>query len=161
MARPAALHPTRGPRRGGRAHGFSGFTLIELMVVITIIALASTVASLALRDGEDSLLAREGERLAALFESARAQSRTSGVPVIWRSTAEGFAFDGLPPSATPMPTHWLDSQTQAVGNAPLLLGPDPIINAQSVVLRRGSGDQAQQLRVATDGLRPFTVEPLP
>lgn len=137
-----------------------GFTLIELMVVIAIIAIGTAVASLALRDSEGAALARDAERLAALFESARAQSRTAGVPVIWHTTASGFVFDGLPASAAPMPTQWLDSQTAATGNAPLVLGPDPIIGAQSVLLRR-AGDSAAQLRVATDGLRPFTVEAAP
>jgi general secretion pathway protein H len=135
-----------------------GFTLIELMVVIAIIAMGTALASLALRDGEGSVLARDAERLSALFESARAQSRAAGVPVVWHTTASGFAFNGLPASAAPMPTQWLDSQTAAIGNAPIILGPDPIIGAQAVVLRRVGSASAQQLRVATDGLRPFTVE---
>jgi len=62
------------------------------MVVVAIIALGTAVASLALRDAGGSMLEREGERLAALLESARAQSRTAGVPVRWRPTASGFAF---------------------------------------------------------------------
>ena len=76
-----------------------GFTLIELMVVIAVIAIGTAVASLALRDGEASALAREGDRLTALLESARAQSRAAGVPVVWRATPDGFAWQGLPPGA--------------------------------------------------------------
>ena len=135
-----------------------GFTLIELMVVVAIIAMGTALASLALRDGEGAVLGRDAERLAALFESARAQSRAAGVPVIWHTTPSGFAFEGLPASAAPLPTQWLDSQTSAIGNAPVVLGPDPIIGAQAVVLQRSGSDRAQRLRVATDGLRPFTVE---
>ena len=82
-----------------------GFTLIELMVVVAIVALGTALAALALRDSDDAALAREAERLAALLESARAQSRTAGVPVRWRPTAGGFAFDGLPPTAAPLPRH--------------------------------------------------------
>ena len=135
-----------------------GFTLIELMVVIAVIAIGTALASLALRDTEASALAREGERLAALLESARAQSRAAGVPVVWHATGSGFAFEGLPPSTTPLPTHWLDPQTHAIGNAALLLGPDPIIGAQAVLLARASADgAAQTLQIATDGLRPFAV----
>ena len=137
-----------------------GFTLIEMMVVIAIVAMGTAVASLALRDGEANALERDAERLAALFESARAQSRAAGVPVIWRTTASGFVFEGLPASAAPMPTQWLDSQTGAPGNVPLVLGPDPIIGAQTVVLQR-AGAQLKQMAVATDGLRPFTVERTP
>ena len=135
----------------------AGFTLIELMVVVAVIAIGTAVASLALRDNEGTVLARDAERLAALLESARAQSRAAGVPVRWRSTPGGFVFDGLPASAAPLPTHWLDAQTAAIGNAPLMLGPDPIIAAQAVLLHR-AGTSQPLLRVATDGLRPFSVE---
>ncbi len=81
-----------------------GFTLIELLVVIAIVAIGSALASLALPDSDRRTLAREGERLAALLEAARAQSRAAGVPVRWRATASGFAWDGLPPGAAPLPT---------------------------------------------------------
>ena len=137
-----------------------GFTLIELMVVVAIVALGTALVSLALPDGDQRALARDGTRLAALLESARAQSRVAGVPVHWRVTASGFAFDGLPATAPPLPTGWLDTRTQAVGNAPVTLGPDPIIAAQAIVLQR-AGSTTPPLRVATDGLRPFEVQALP
>jgi general secretion pathway protein H len=73
-----------------------------------------------------------------------------------RATPTGFAFDGLPPSAAALPTHWLDPQTTAIGNAPLVLGPDPIIGAQGVVLQRTGAPE--RIGVATDGLRPFHTE---
>ena len=132
-----------------------GFTLIELMVVLAIVAIGTALTSLALRDGSANALARDAERLAALLETARAQSRAAGVPVLWRPTAGGFAFEGLSP-AVPLPRHWLDGQTVALGNAVLVLGPDPVIGSQAVVLRRRD-DQTPPLRVATDGLRPFVV----
>ena len=137
-----------------------GFTLIELMVVVAIVALGTALASLALPDGEHHALTRDAERLAALLESARAQSRVSGVPVRWRADEGGFAFDGLPASAPPLPRHWLDARTVAVGNAPVWLGPDPVIGAQTIVLRRAGSNQPP-LAVHTDGLRPFAVEAMP
>ena len=137
-----------------------GFTLLELMVVIAVIAIGSAVASMALRDSGASALAREADRLAALLESARAQSRAAGVPITWRATATGFAWDGLPPGGPPLPTHWLDTRTRTVGNAALRLGPDPIIDAQAVVLTRPDQHSPQALRIASDGLRPFGVAPL-
>lgn len=147
----------------GKRH--PGFTLIELLVVIAIIAFATAGVSFAIRDTSQAALDREAERLAALFEAARAQSRASGVAVRWRLTADGFAFDGLPPQA--LPTHWqqpgfaalpLDANGRAL---PVLqLGPEPIIAAQQVLLST-EGPPARSLRIATDGLRPFTVQPVP
>ena len=133
-----------------------GFTLIELVVVVAIIAIAAAVASLALRDAGADRLAREGERLAALLESARATSRASGVPVIWHPAPGGFAWEGLPSTADPLPTRWLDAGTAAAGNAPVVLGPDPVIGPQAVVIRRGDAGAAS-LTLVTDGLRPFAV----
>ena len=137
-----------------------GFTLIELMVVLAVIALGTALVSLSLPDGDRRALNQDAERLAALLESARAQSRVAGVPVHWRATPGGFAFDGLPATAPPLPGHWLDPNARALGNAPLTLGPDPIIGPQAVVLQR-AGSSTPPLRVATDGLRPFGVENVP
>ena len=131
-----------------------GFTLIELLVVVAIIAIASAGVVFVLRDSADTQLEREAQRLAALLESARAQSRTSGRPVQWRPVEGGFRFDGLPPNA--LPEHWLTPTTAVVGGAALQLGPEPIIGRQQVVL--ASGDAASRtVRIATDGLRPFAV----
>ena len=131
-----------------------GFTLIELLVVVAIIAIASAGVSFALRDSQATLLEREAQRLAALLESARAQSRSSGVPVRWYPTPGGFKFDGVPPTA--LPEHWLSDTTQVVGPATLQLGPEPIIGKQAVLLA-ASGAPERTMRVATDGLRPFAV----
>ena len=137
----------------------TGFTLIELMVVLAIVAIGTAVASLALRDSSANALARDAERLTALLETARAHSRAAGVPVRWRPSADGFVFEGLN-TATPLPRHWLDAQTEALGNAQLVLGPDPVIGPQAVLLRRRDDAATPPLRIATDGLRPFGVAPV-
>ena len=140
------------PARGASAPG--GFTLIELLVVVAIIALASAGVSFALRDSQATQLEREAQRLAALFESARAQSRSSGVPVRWHPTADGFQFEGEPAKA--LPGNWLHEGTQVQGNVNLVLGPEPVIGKQEVVLSSAAAPD-RSLRIATDGLRPFTV----
>ena len=122
--------------------------------MVAIIAIASAGVSFALRDSQATQLEREAQRLAALLESARAQSRSSGVPVRWYPTAGGFKFDGVPPNA--LPEQWLSDTTQVVGAVTLQLGPEPIIGKQAVVLT-ASGAPERTLRVATDGLRPFAV----
>lgn len=145
--------------------GTGGFTLLELLVVIAIIALATAGVGFAMRDSGQATLDREAERLAALLESARAQSRASGVVVRWRPTPDGpgnFSFDGLPTGT--LPTAWLAdgiaAQPMAAG-APvpaLQLGPDPIIAAQQVLLT-SEGPPNRSLLIGTDGLRPFAVIP--
>ncbi len=144
----------------------AGFTLIELMVVVAIIALASAVVSLALRDPSDTQLDKEGARLAALFESARAEARASGLAVHWlprpltteRPAASDppadFTFVGLPASAG-LPRRWLtEGVTASVIGAPdVVLGPEPLIGAQRITLRL----EDSRLTLATDGLGPFVV----
>lgn len=142
---------TSGP---GSSRFARGFTLIELLVVIAIIAIGSAGVMFAIRDTSAVKLEREAQRLAALLESARAQSRTSGLAVRWHAVQGGFQFDGLPPDA--LPHNWLDDTTQVAGNTVLMLGPEPIIGPQGVVLTSGAEPQ-RSLRVATDGLRPFSV----
>jgi general secretion pathway protein H len=131
-----------------------GFTILELLVVIAIIAIATAGVSFALRDSQATQLEREAQRLAALFESARAQSRSSGVPVRWYTTAEGFRFEGVPANA--LPGRWLSDTTEVRGTATLQLGPEPIIGRQEVILGSTTAPD-RSLRVATDGLRPFAV----
>ena len=89
----------RFPRRHTRPA--CGFTLLELIVVIAIIAMATAAVSFAIRDTSAAKLDREADRLAALLESARAQSRASGIVVRWRPVEGSFMFDGLPPGALP------------------------------------------------------------
>lgn len=149
---PAAPHTRRGPQRG--------FTLVELLLVLLIIALASGLVSLSLRDGDAVALDREAQRLGALLEGGRAEARATGVAARFELVAEGdpaggsFRFVGL--AAAAKPGQWLDPAVQAqietVGGA-LRLGPEPLIGAQRITLRLK--DQTRVL--ATDGLAPFAV----
>lgn len=129
-----------------------GFTLLELMIVVVIIAMATAGVSVALRDSADTALEREAQRLASLLESARARSRTAGMMVLWKPTATGFGFEGLP--ANSLPTGWLTPGISPGGAALLVLGPEPIIDRQAITLSLG----LKTMRIATDGVRPFSVD---
>ena len=144
---------------GARVAPRSGFTLIELLVVVALIAIASAVASLALRDPAATRLEHEGARLVALLEAARTEARASGLPASWEPRpeqvgAEGFRFIGLP-MTTGLPSNWLNRGVSAevVGARAVLLGPEPLIGAQRIVLRLDD----QRLQLETDGLGPFVV----
>ena len=136
-----------------------GFTLIELILVVALIAIASSVVTLALRDPDASQLEEEGARLAALLEGARAEARASGLVARWEPSSgqegvPGFRFVGLPPSRE-LPDQWLDDTVSAevIGARAVVLGPEPLIGAQRIVLRRGE----RRLVLQTDGLGPFLV----
>ena len=132
-------------------------------MVLVIIGMASTSVTLALRDTDADRLDREAQRLNTLLETARAQSRASGVAVTWQPTADGYPF--LAPSGT-LPTEstlgrdktWLTPGMTAQvveprGAQHLVLGPEPLLPAQRVSLQLGG----QQIIVGTDGLAPFAV----
>jgi general secretion pathway protein H len=148
-----------------------GLTLLELLVVLAIIGLAMAGVSLSLRDNAQTQLEREAQRLIAVLEASRAQSRTSGVAVRWQATPEGFVIQS--PLAT-RTEPWLTPGTQATvnnapsasrGNAPaalVLLGPEPIIAPVRISLSVSEAPLARSastLSIGTDGLQPFHVLP--
>lgn len=150
------------PPRPRPTHGLllasSGFTLIELMVVVALIAVATAGVSLGLRDTAASALERDAQRLAALLEAARAQARASDAPAVWQLHEAGHVLQGLP---TPQqPQAWLSVHTRAQLSSPLVLGPEPLIEPRQIVLYSAPQPQLR-LWVASDGLRPFTVQRTP
>lgn len=150
------------PARPVRGRRQRGFTLIELLVVLAIMAIATAGATLALRDSDQTRIERETDRLAALLEAARAQSRASGIPVRWKPAEEGFVFSGLT-ARPPLPDHWLaptlvlsggTPQSLRSGNVELILGPEPVLPAQTLTIAiAGRPDIRRTL--GTDGVRPF------
>lgn len=135
-----------------------GLTLLELLMVLTVAAMATAAISLSLRDPDQRALQREGERLAALLESGRAWSRSSGQVLRWTAGPEGFAFEGHTPKRAPeaWQTPGIEVQWTQVAQAQaqaLVLGPEPIIAPQAITLRL----RQQQLTLSSDGLRAFEV----
>ena len=146
--------------------GQRGFTLIELMVVVMVIALASGMVVFSMRDTQGIALERDAQRLAAMLEYGRAQSRMQGTPVRWRATEGGFAIDGL---NKPIPAQpWLSEDTLVldvlphtgeVRPAPMLtldLGPEPVLRPQAVIMASRQQPQTR-VQIATDGVRPFAI----
>jgi general secretion pathway protein H len=158
MAKPVvkAAMPISAP--GSKARRARGFTLLELMVVVAMIAITTAVVSFAIPDPSSTRLEREAARLIALLESARTQARAGAMTVLWVPQATGpdadYQFLGLPPALMP-PLKWLqpDVKAEVVGARSIVLGPEPVIGAQSVILRV----EDKQIIVGTDGLSPFDV----
>lgn len=133
----------------------TGFTLLELLVVLVIMAIASAGVVMSLRDSSQSALEREAQRLVALLEAGRAQSRAIGVPVRWKADSSGFLFTGA--SANTEPTPWLGSVAITPNPALFLLGPEPMIAPQSVTLSSPANPKLAW-RIYTDGLAPFQIQ---
>ena len=163
-----------------------GLTLLELLVVLAIIGMAMAGVSLSLRDSSQTQLEREAQRLVAVLEAARAQSRTSGVALVWQASAEGFvirpalatnASQGNSTATNPIATRnetWLTAGTQAAistatasaNNATpanlVVLGPEPILAPVRITLSAAAANTSKtqpSLSIGTDGLQPFRVMP--
>jgi general secretion pathway protein H len=135
-----------------------GFTLLELMVVVAMIAITVSIVSFAVPDPSSTRLEREAARLVAILESARMQARSGALTVLWVPQSKGddndYQFIGLPPALMP-DLHWMESDVHAevVGARSIVLGPEPVIGAQSVILH----SEDKQIVIGTDGLVPFHV----
>jgi general secretion pathway protein H len=116
--------------------------------------MASAGVAFSLRESGEQLLEREALRLVARLDAARAQSRATGNAIVWRPDGEGYVFMGSA-GTSEAPVPWLEPGTRVRDDQSLVLGPEPIIGAQTIELVLGD----RSLRVATDGLRPFAVVP--
>ena len=164
MGRPAAkaTTPTSDPGSSHLRSGLQcGFTLLELLIVVALLAIVVATVSLSVRDPGTTQLEREAERLCALLEAARAEARASALPVRWQprpptvETGGDFRFIGLP-QAVGYPTNWLNPEVhvELYGAGALTLGPEPMIGPQRVTLVL----EDRRITVSTDGLRPFAIE---
>jgi general secretion pathway protein H len=134
-----------------------GFTLLELLVVIAIIAIATAGVSLALRDSTTTALEREAQRLAAVLEAGRSQSRTTGLAVRWQPVTDGFVMAATSTANGDASQAWLTTgiTAQSQTKTPyVLLGPEPIIAPQRIRLFLDS----RSIDIATEGLQPFRIE---
>ncbi|MEW6693869.1 MAG: prepilin-type N-terminal cleavage/methylation domain-containing protein [Pseudomonadota bacterium] len=134
-----------------------GFTLLELLVTLTVIALATAGVGWALRDTDEDRLDQQVVRLQAQLEAARGLARALGAPIQWRRQADGYAFEGLPspaPDGLAGPHRWLDARLQARPAGPVALGPEPMIAPLRIELTLGNARRA----LVSDGWQPMAIE---
>jgi len=69
-----------------------GFTLIEMLVALVVLAVGVAGAVLAFRPDQDRQLGQEAERLALLLEQAEEESWLGGMPLAWVAREDGYEF---------------------------------------------------------------------
>ena len=127
-------------------------------MVVALIGVSTALVAFALPDPASTRLDREAVRLSAILEAARAQARTGAMTVVWLPTPKGpdvdYQFLGMPPELMPS-LQWNTREVRAevLGGRSIVLGPEPVIGAQSVMLRLDD----RHVIIGTDGLDPFDV----
>jgi general secretion pathway protein H len=151
-------HAAHGPpplQKQGRNEG--GFTLVELLIVLTIIGLMSAVVVLAMPDPRGSLTA-EAERFAARAKAAQDMAVIEARGMAIRVTAAGYGFDRRdrsewqPLSAKPFAQQAWDEGTRAAtgdGMMRIVFDPTGVSEPAQVTLMRG--DERVTVEIRHDG----------
>lgn len=69
-----------------------GFTLLETLVVLAVVAIGAAFLVPTLSRSDAGVAQQEGRRLAALLQLAADEARTSGRRLAWSAEADGYAF---------------------------------------------------------------------
>lgn len=134
-----------------------GFTLLELMVVVTVIAIGTAGVGLALRDGAQGRVEIDAQRLAVVLELARAQALLKRRTVDVEVRNNGIVVHDA--SQKEVKT-WLDVDTlvKSTSSEPKLItiSAEPFIAPDEVFLTSRANPEIA-IRVASDGVGPFVV----
>ena len=148
----------------------SGFTLIEILIVMLIVGIMATALLTNLSITPNRQLQQEAERLAWLLRENALQARASGMTIIWRAIPAGYEFTldaSAKPSATDVTqeqakprTYQLPSGIQVLklhtNNEPataLIFSGRQISGPSTITL----GNQEETIEVVSPGLDRFTA----
>lgn len=141
-------------------HRQTGFTLVELMVVLAVLALAATVVMLSL-PGSEARAASEADRLAARIAAVRDLAIVEGRPVAVVISPSGYAFERRSAAGWESISgrgferrDWPDDVRIVLpANQPAIrIGFDPIgMTAGRSALSLAAGDSSARIVVTTTG----------
>ncbi|MBO1113440.1 type II secretion system minor pseudopilin GspH [Bordetella petrii] len=80
-------------RTSARGISERGFTLIEMLVVVAIIAIAASMVSLSVASSSERSLRADAERLVDAFAVAQSEARSDGRAIQWRADERGWSFE--------------------------------------------------------------------
>jgi general secretion pathway protein H len=83
--------PPRDPRHQG-ARRSRGFTLIEILVAVVLIALTVTLVMVRLQPDDRQTAREEAQRLALILQQARDEAIATGASIGWRGEPRGYGF---------------------------------------------------------------------
>ncbi len=138
-----------------------GFTLLELLVVLVIVAISASLAMLALPSTNRNALDQDSAQLAALMDAARSYAAAVQAPVRLEATSDGYQFIGI------VSGNWqvLDGELRprsflttgallSVSKDGVILGPEPVGDPLKLNIALG----AEGRTIASDGASPFFVQ---
>lgn len=143
-----------------RSHTQHGFTLIELMLVLVIIGIATAAIGVAVRPTPGAALRQDALDLARRLIAAQNEARIDGRLIAWVADEQGYRFmrgtwRGTEGSAIPSPSlageldafadddilrprRWSEPPTEVSPTGPLRLSPEWIAVPLTLQLRSGS-----------------------
>ena len=126
-----------------------GFSLLEVVIVLCIIGIVSTAASLALVSGNTTRqLQYDAQRLTRLFALAQTQARAWGQPIAWHFDERGYRFTPLAPT----------DQLVAPGQRVQPAKPSGPFQSGALRERAWLSDSAVYVRLSPAGTAVFTAD---